>query len=60
MLGINVFAACLTEAAQGRLKMVASPRMRTLTLDITNPDNVKHAVDLVRAALPENEGWFPV
>ena len=56
MLGVNVYAACLTEAAQNRLKLVASSRLKTLSLDITKQDQIKQAVDFVRQNLPENEG----
>ena len=56
MLGINVFAACLTDAAQSRLQSVTSTRLRTLKLDVTSNESVSQAVDYVMAHLPENQG----
>ena len=56
MLGFNVFATCLTESAQRRLREITSSRLMTLTLDITNKEQVRYAVDKVRAALPHDKG----
>ncbi len=56
MLGINVFAACFTDAAQSRLRSVTSSRLRTLKLDVTSNESVSQAVDYVMAHLPENQG----
>ncbi len=56
MLGMNVIAGCLTEAAQPRLKSVTSSRLRTIKLDVTSCEDISQAVDFVSAVIPAEKG----
>ncbi|KAK2153159.1 hypothetical protein LSH36_305g02022 [Paralvinella palmiformis] len=57
-IGCNVFAGCLTQAGQVDLRSVCSPRVKTLTLDVTQPDGIQKAFDLVANTAPPEEGLW--
>ena len=56
MMGVHVFASCLGESAQWKLRQVTSNRTITLPLDITRDDSVQQAVEFVRSNLPAGQG----
>lgn len=54
--GIYVFAGCLTEAGENRLKKECSGRIKTVTLDVTKSESVRKAYDYVKSNIPEGTG----
>ena len=55
-MGLNVFAACLTEQGEDRLRKQGSERLVTLSLDVTNTNSIERAVNFVKAKLPSDKG----
>lgn len=51
--GLHVLAGCLTERGASALKAAASPRLKTLLLDVTDSASVGRAVALVSAEVGE-------
>ena len=56
MIGCHVYAACESDAAKSRLQQFTSTRCKALVMDPSVEEEVRHAVDLVKQNLPENEG----
>ena len=55
-LGCHVFAGCLTEAGETELSKSCSSRMQPVSLDVSKPDSVRRAFDIVKAKLPPGKG----
>ncbi|RDD45811.1 Dehydrogenase/reductase SDR family member 9 [Trichoplax sp. H2] len=56
-VGVNVFAACLTDSAVNELK-VHSKKMIPFVLDVTNSEQIKNTVALVKKKLPDGKGLW--
>ena len=54
--GCHVFAACLTEAGETELKKVCSTRLKTVHMNVSQPDSVRKAFDVVKQAIPSGTG----
>jgi retinol dehydrogenase-16 len=59
-LGCQVFAGCLTEAGETELTKSCSSRMQPVSLDVSKPDSVRRAFDIVKAKLPPGKGLWGV
>lgn len=55
--GFRVIAACLTEEGASGLSASASPRLKTLRLDVTDSASIHRAVEAVRAEVGERGLW---
>uniref|UniRef100_A0A672YD83 Retinol dehydrogenase 1 n=1 Tax=Sphaeramia orbicularis TaxID=375764 RepID=A0A672YD83_9TELE len=55
--GFRVIAACLTEEGASALSSLASPRLKTLQLDVTDSASIRRAVEAVRAEVGERGLW---
>ncbi|XP_076025990.1 retinol dehydrogenase 1 [Genypterus blacodes] len=55
--GFHVIAACLTEKGAEDLTSVASPRLRTLLLNVTDSASIKRAVEFVSAEVGDRGLW---
>ena len=51
-----MFAGCLTEAGETELSKSCSSRMQPVSLDVSKPDSVRGAFDIVKAKLPPGKG----
>uniref|UniRef100_A0A668ALT7 Retinol dehydrogenase 1 n=1 Tax=Myripristis murdjan TaxID=586833 RepID=A0A668ALT7_9TELE len=51
--GFAVIAACLTEKGASDLASAASPRLKTLLLNVTDSESIKRAVEFVSAEVGE-------
>lgn len=51
--GFKVIAACLTENGAADLAAAASPRMKTLLLNVTDSASIRSAVEFVRREVGE-------
>lgn len=51
--GFHVIAACLTEPGASRLRAAASPRLKTLLLNVTDSASIKSALERVRSETGE-------
>ena len=54
--GYNVFAGCLTEIGEEILRKQCTCRMKTVHIDVSNPESVRHAYQFVKDNLPEGKG----
>jgi retinol dehydrogenase-16 len=59
-LGCHVFAGCLTEAGETDLKKSCSEKLLAISLDVTKPESVRKAFEIVKAKLPEGKGLWGV
>ncbi|XP_016414133.1 retinol dehydrogenase 1 [Sinocyclocheilus rhinocerous] len=55
--GFHVIAACLTEPGASRLRAAASPRLKTLLLNVTDSASVESALERVRSEAGERGLW---
>ncbi|XP_025260490.1 dehydrogenase/reductase SDR family member 9 isoform X1 [Theropithecus gelada] len=55
--GFHVIAACLTESGSTALKAETSERLRTVLLDVTDPENVKRTAQWVKNQVGEKGLW---
>ncbi|XP_037542081.1 retinol dehydrogenase 1 [Nematolebias whitei] len=55
--GFKVIAACLTENGAADLAAAASPRMKTLLLNVTDSASIRSAVEFVRREVGERGLW---
>ena len=55
-LGCHVFAGCLTEVGETELSKSCSSRMQPVSLDVSKPDSVRRAFEIVKAKLPPGKG----
>ena len=46
--GFHVIAACLTESGSTDLRTAASPRLKTVLLNVTDSASIERAVEMVR------------
>lgn len=51
--GFHVIAACLTEKGAADLKAAASPRLKTLLLNVTDSSSIRRAVEFVSKEVGE-------
>ena len=63
--GFNVIAACLTEQGAALLSSGASHRLKTVLLDVTDAESIRHAGEFVSAEVGERGEeracrWAPV
>jgi len=59
-LGCNVFAGCLTEAGASELQSTCSKRLQTVSLDVSKPESVRKAFEIVKSKLPPGKGLWAV
>jgi len=52
--GCHVFAGCLTEKGETELKKVCSDRVVTLSMDVTKPESVRKAFDVISEKLKKD------
>ncbi|KAM9802548.1 retinol dehydrogenase 1 [Syngnathus typhle] len=55
--GFRVIAACLTETGSAALARSASPRLRTLLLDVTDGESIRRAREFVSREVGERGLW---
>ncbi|KAG7227549.1 hypothetical protein INR49_005364 [Caranx melampygus] len=55
--GFHIIAACLTEKGAADLAAEASPRLKTLLLNVTDSESIKRAVEFVRREVGERGLW---
>ncbi|XP_034550258.1 retinol dehydrogenase 1 [Notolabrus celidotus] len=55
--GVHVIAACLTERGAADLTAAASPRLKTLLLDVTDSSSIRRAVEFVSGEVGERGLW---
>uniref|UniRef100_A0A3P8TRW9 Retinol dehydrogenase 1 n=1 Tax=Amphiprion percula TaxID=161767 RepID=A0A3P8TRW9_AMPPE len=55
--GFHVIAACLTEKGVADLGAAASPRLKTLLLDVTDGSSIRKAVEFVSREVSERGLW---
>ncbi|XP_055493678.1 retinol dehydrogenase 7-like [Leucoraja erinacea] len=55
--GFNVIAACLTAGGMEGLQIDVSARMRTVQLNVTNPDHIREAVEFVQSEVGDQGLW---
>ncbi|XP_061548900.1 retinol dehydrogenase 1 isoform X2 [Phycodurus eques] len=55
--GFHVIAACLTERGSTELARSASPRLRTLLLDVTDGESIRRAREFVNREVGERGLW---
>ncbi|KFO22477.1 dehydrogenase/reductase SDR family member 9 [Fukomys damarensis] len=55
--GFHVIAACLTESGSTALKAETSQRLRTVLLDVTDPEKVKRTAQWVKNQVGEKGLW---
>ncbi|XP_054871406.1 retinol dehydrogenase 1 isoform X2 [Amphiprion ocellaris] len=55
--GFHVIAACLTEKGAADLGAAASPRLKTLLLDVTDGSSIRKAVEFVSREVSERGLW---
>jgi len=59
-LGCHVFAGCLTEDGRTELKSQCSDKLKVLSLDVSNHEDIQKAFDTVKASLPPGQGLWGV
>jgi NAD(P)-dependent dehydrogenase (short-subunit alcohol dehydrogenase family) len=59
-LGCHVFAGCLTEAGETDLKKTCSNKLLPISLDVSKPESVRNAFQIVKAKLPQGKGLWGV
>jgi len=52
-----VFAGCLTEAGETDLKKTGSNRLHPISMDVSKPESVRRALEIVKTLLPAGKGW---
>ncbi|KAK0046178.1 retinol dehydrogenase 7 [Biomphalaria pfeifferi] len=57
-LGFNVFAGCLTHKGSLFLSEKCSNHLYTFLLDVTKPESIENALQVIKTKLPENEGLW--
>ncbi|AWP13086.1 putative retinol dehydrogenase 7-like [Scophthalmus maximus] len=55
--GFHVIAACLTEKGAADLSALASPRLKTLLLNVTDSESIRRAVEFVSREVGERGLW---
>lgn len=55
-LGCHVIAGCHSDIGQEELKMACSERLKVIRLDVSNPESVREAYQLVKSILPPGKG----
>ena len=56
--GVNVFSGCLTEKGEDNLKKQCSSRLKTVHMNVADPETVRKAYDFVKTALPQGKGMY--
>lgn len=57
-MGVFVLATCLTEEGGQSLKSVASDRLKTFQLDVTNSQQIKSLFEQVKELIPSEHGGY--
>ncbi len=55
-MGCYVFATCMTEEGQAELRQTCTPRLKTVSMDVTDRGSVRRAFDFVLNLLPTGYG----
>lgn len=55
-LGCHVFAGCLSEKGEDELRKVCSNRLQTVRLDVSSPESIRQAYQVVKSKLPPGKG----
>ena len=56
VLGVPVFAGCLTEGGAKGLTDETSERLHTVLVNVTDHESILHAYEFVKANIPEGSG----
>ncbi|KAK2146689.1 hypothetical protein LSH36_589g02092 [Paralvinella palmiformis] len=56
--GYNVFAGCLTEVGEEILRKQCTCRLKTVHIDVSNPESVRQAYQFVKDNIPEGKGLW--
>jgi NAD(P)-dependent dehydrogenase (short-subunit alcohol dehydrogenase family) len=59
-LGCHVFAGCLTEMGETDLQKACSNKLLAVSLDVSKPNSVSNAYEIVKAKLPQGKGLWAV
>ena len=54
--GYNVFAGCLTEVGEDILRKQCTCRLKTVHMDVSNPESIRQAYQFVKDNIPEGKG----
>ena len=55
-MGCHVIAGCLTESGEIELRKSCSDKLHTVSIDVTQHDNVLQAFEKVKSILPQEKG----
>ena len=63
-MGVHVLAACLTKQGAQDLKSIASDKLKTFQMDVTDSQQIKDVFEQVKNLLPSGQGketlsWVP-
>ncbi|KAK2146687.1 hypothetical protein LSH36_589g01086 [Paralvinella palmiformis] len=56
--GYNVFAGCLTEVGEDILRKQCTCRLKTVHMDVSNPESIRQAYQFVKDNIPEGKGLW--
>jgi NAD(P)-dependent dehydrogenase (short-subunit alcohol dehydrogenase family) len=59
-LGCYVFAGCFTEAGGSELKSQCTDKLQVISLDVSSPESVRKAFDIVKSKLPYGKGLWGI
>jgi retinol dehydrogenase-16 len=59
-LGCHVYAGCLTEGGRADLSKACSSNLLPLAMDVSKPDSIRQALDVVKSKLPPGKGLWGV
>ena len=54
--GVTVYAGCLTEKGETILKKQCSLRVKTIRMNVADPESVKAAYEIVKKSVPPESG----
>lgn len=57
-LGCHVIAGCRSDIGQEELRAACSDRLKVIRLDVSNPESVRQAYQLVKSILPPGRGLW--
>ena len=57
-MGVCVLATCLTKEGEQSLKSVASDKLKTFQMDVTNSQQIKEIYEEVERRIPSDSGIF--
>ena len=56
--GCHVFAGCLTESGETKLKKISSSRLKAFHMNVAEPESVKRAFDMTNRTIPSGSGMY--